>query len=135
MTGSRCLGDLERAVMEQLWDSDQPQTVREVHAGIRTRRTLAYTTVMTVLHRLAAKDLVLQIRDDRAYQYTPAQSREELVAGVMVDALDQLPDPDARHHALLTVLARLGSDEIEAVRLALSADTGNRPGSTRPRVA
>ena len=121
--------------MEQLWEGDQPQTVREVHAGLRTRRPLAYTTVMTVLHRLAAKDLVLQIREDRAYQYTPARSREELIAGVMIDALDLLTDPDARHHALLTVLARLGSDEIEALRLALTVETDSRPETTHPRVA
>ncbi|MGL4305851.1 MAG: BlaI/MecI/CopY family transcriptional regulator, partial [Mycobacteriaceae bacterium] len=45
MTG---LGELERAVMEHLWSSPEPQTVRQVHKALATHRELAYTTVMTV---------------------------------------------------------------------------------------
>jgi predicted transcriptional regulator len=64
------LGELERAVMDALWASPTPQTVRQVHAELAETRSLAYTTVMTVLQRLAKKDLVTQIRDDRAHRYT-----------------------------------------------------------------
>jgi len=83
------LGDLERAVMDHLWSAPQPQTVRQVHEALSKRRDLAYTTVMTVLQRLAKKNLVSQIRDDRAHRYAPVHGRDELVAGLMVDALDQ----------------------------------------------
>lgn len=65
------LGDLERAVMDHLWSRTEPQTVRQVHEALSARRDLAYTTVMTVLQRLAKKNLVLQIRDDRAHRYAP----------------------------------------------------------------
>ena len=106
MAGAKGLGDLEHAVMDHLWDSDQPQTVRQVCNGLRGRRALAYTTVMTVLHRLSTKDLVLQIRDDRAYRYAPAQQRDELVAGLMAQVLDQLVDHDVRHNALMNFLGR-----------------------------
>ena len=58
------LGDLERAVMDSLWESPTPQTVRQVHADLSRDRSLAYTTVMTVLQRLAKKNLVTQIRED-----------------------------------------------------------------------
>src|ERR1700753_2520029 len=87
------LGDLERAVMDHLWSSPQPQTVRPVHEALSEQRDLSYTTVMTVLQRLAKKNLVSQIRDDRAHQYAPVHGRDELVAGLMVDALDQGADP------------------------------------------
>ena len=86
------IGELERAVMDQLWDSDSPQTVRDVHSALRTHRKLAYTTVMTVLHRLSCKGLVFQIRDDRAYQYAPTHGRDELMAALMIDVLDQVTD-------------------------------------------
>lgn len=33
----------------------EPQTVRQVHEALSARRDLAYTTVMTVLQRLAKK--------------------------------------------------------------------------------
>jgi predicted transcriptional regulator len=87
------LGDLEREVMTQLWDAGEPLTVRQVHE--RVRRDLAYTTVMTVLDRLAKKGVVLQEKVDRAYRYAPAQTREEMTAGLMLDALRATPDRDA----------------------------------------
>ena len=86
------LGELERAVMDQLWDTGSPQTVREVHSALRAHRALAYTTVMTVLQRLSCKDLVVQIRDHRAYHYAPTRGRDELMASLMVDVLDQVSD-------------------------------------------
>ena len=118
------LGDLEQDVMEHLWDADGPQTVREVHHALCSRRELAYTTVMTVLHRLACKDLVVQIRDDRAYQYAAAHSRDELIASQMVDALDQVLDRGGRHATLMRFLAKVGADEVDALLCAL-AETGN----------
>lgn len=89
------LGGLEREVMSQLWSAREPLTVRQVYLGILADRDLAYTTVMTVLDRLAKKKLVVQLKDGRAYKYAPAQSREELTAALMFDALNGAPDQDA----------------------------------------
>jgi predicted transcriptional regulator len=114
------LGDLERAVMDHLWDAEQPQTVRQVHEALRARRDLAYTTVMTVLQRLARKSLVVQIRDDRAHRYAPMHGRDELVAGLMVDALAQAADSGDRHAALVHFVERVGADEADALRRALA---------------
>ena len=114
------LGDLERAVMDHLWSTPQPQTVRQVHEAMSAQRDLAYTTVMTVLQRLAKKNLVTQIRDDRAHQYAPVHGRDELVAGLMVDALDQARDFGARRAALVHFVERVGADEAAALRRALS---------------
>ena len=114
------LGELERAVMDHLWDAETPQTVRQVHEALAARRELAYTTVMTVLQRLARKALVVQIRTDRAHQYTPAHGRDELVAGLMVDALDQAADSGDRRAALMHFVGRVGADEADALRRALA---------------
>jgi predicted transcriptional regulator len=130
------LGELERAVMDHLWASREPQTVRQVHEALSTRRDLAYTTIMTVLQRLAKKDLVVQHRDDRAHRYAPTHGRDELVAGLMVDALDQVSDSGSRKAALVHFVERVGADEADALRLALaeleakhrSASPGSTPG-------
>ncbi len=114
------LGDLERAVMDHLWSAPEPQTVRQVHEALSTRRDLAYTTVMTVLQRLAKKSLVSQLRDDRAHRYAPMRGRDELVAGLMVDALDQAADSGSRQAALMHFVERVGADEAEALRRALA---------------
>lgn len=114
------LGELERAVMDHLWSAPEPQTVRQVHDALSARRELAYTTVMTVLQRLAKKNLVLQHRDDRAHRYAPVYGRDELVAGLMVDALDQVADSGGRHAALVNFVERVGADEADALRQALA---------------
>jgi predicted transcriptional regulator len=81
---------------------------------------LAYTTVMTVLQRLARKGLVIQIRDDRAHQYAAMHGRDELVAGLMVDALDQAADSSDRRAALMNFVERVGVEEADALRRALA---------------
>lgn len=113
------LGELEQAVMDRLWSAPDPQTVRQVHEALSERRDLAYTTVMTVLQRLAKKHLVVQHRDDRAHRYAPTHGRDELVAGLMVDALHQA-DSGSRQSALVHFVERVGADEAAALRRALA---------------
>lgn len=115
------LGELERAVMDHLWESSEPQTVRQVHEALAAHRELAYTTVMTVLQRLAKKQLVVQQRDDRAHRYVPLHSRDELVASLMVDALAQAPESGGRAAALVHFVGQVGADEAAALREALAA--------------
>lgn len=115
------LGELERAVMDHLWSTTEPQTVRQVHEALATHRELAYTTVMTVLQRLAKKHLVIQQRDDRAHRYLPVNKREELVASLMVDALAQAPESDGRAAALVHFVGQVNADEADALREALAA--------------
>ncbi|GGN92273.1 transcriptional regulator [Actinoplanes lobatus] len=103
--------DLEREVMAKLWDAREPLTVRQVHDRLSRDRDLAYTTVMTVLDRLAKKGLVVQQRADRAYRYAPAQTREEMTAGVMLDALSATPDRDA---ALAYFVGQLPPEALKA---------------------
>ncbi|MEU4694803.1 BlaI/MecI/CopY family transcriptional regulator [Actinoplanes sp. NPDC023714] len=105
------MGDLERDVMAKLWDAGEPLTVRQVHELLSRDRDLAYTTVMTVLDRLAKKKLVIQQKADRAYRYVPAQTREEMTAGVMLDALSATPDRDA---ALAYFMGQLPPEALQA---------------------
>lgn len=103
--------------MEQLWSTAAPQSVREVHLVLTQSRDLAYTTVMTVLDRLAKKGLVSRERDGRAYLYAAAQSREDLVADVMHTAL--VGDQADRSAALVAFLDRISPEEAETMRQAL----------------
>src|SRR3979490_1907122 len=129
------LGDLERAVMDHLWSTPHPPTVPQVPQALAERRDLAYTTVMTVLQRLAKKSLVSQIRDDRAHRYAPVHGRDELVAGLMVDALAQAEDSGDRQAALVHFVERVGADEAAALRRALAeleAHQRNTPSTGAP---
>lgn len=110
------LGELERAVMELLWEWQRPATVREVVRALSEQRDLAHTTVMTVMDRLAHKGLLARDRDGRAWRYYPAASREVYVAELMLDALDQTGDRDA---ALARFVQSVSEDEAAALRGAL----------------
>src|SRR5680860_1755722 len=52
------LGDLEAEIMECMWDLGSA-SVRRVHECLQEDRNIAYTTVMTVMTRLAEKGLSL----------------------------------------------------------------------------
>ena len=111
------LGDLERAIMEVLWQTDVPLTVREVSARL-TERNLAHTTVMTVLDRLAKKGFAKRQRDGRAWRYCPAATRETYVTELMLNALDQTGD---RQAALARFARSVSDSEARALRSALEA--------------
>lgn len=73
------LGSLEAAVVEDLWAHGEA-TVGEVLARLNERRgrPLAYNTVMSVMARLADKQILTRWREGRAYRYAPALDREQL---------------------------------------------------------
>jgi predicted transcriptional regulator len=114
------LGDLERAIMEVLWDSDEALTVREVSARL-TERNLAHTTVMTVLDRLAKKGFAKRQRDGRAWRYCPAATRETYVTELMLTALEQTGDRSA---ALTRFAQSVSGVEADVLRDALDVIEG-----------
>jgi BlaI family transcriptional regulator, penicillinase repressor len=87
---------------------------------LSVQRDPAYTTILTVLRRLAAKGLVLQDRDERAHCYTPLHGPDGLVAALMVDALDYVADAIRREAALACFVERVGSTEARTLRCALA---------------
>ena len=83
------LGSLEAEVMAVLWRAGTPMSVREVAAELNAGRdaALAYTTVMTVLSRLAAKGILARSRSGRRFVYAPvaADTAEIAVRGVLAE--------------------------------------------------
>jgi len=109
------LGELERAVMDILWDSAGALTVRQVGARL-TNRDLAHTTVMTVLDRLAKKGFARRHRDGRAWLYEAAADREAYITELMMHALNQTGD---RRAALTSFARRVSESEADVLRRAL----------------
>jgi predicted transcriptional regulator len=87
----RSMGQLERAVMDILWDSGGWLTSGEVHTLLKDP-SLAYTTVMTILVRLWRKGRVERQRDGRAYAYHPVVTREQAAAARMDKVLAEARD-------------------------------------------
>lgn len=101
------LGELEQVIMQTLWaDADQPQSVREIHTRVTAERDLAYTTVMTVLDRLAKKDLVIRELDGRAWLYKARQTQAGYLADNILDLLRTM-GPEGQRQVMSEVAARL----------------------------
>lgn len=70
------LGDLESPIMHLMWERPSA-TVREILVALEASgRRLAYTTVMTVMGRLAEKGFLQRERVGKSHVYRAAMSRE-----------------------------------------------------------
>ena len=108
------LGQLERRVMDELWQraSSEP-TVREIAAALPA---YAYTTVATVLDRLVHKGILSRRKDGRAMRFAPVGSRDIHTALLMRQTLETAGDPMP---TLVQFARTLSSAEAEALRTAL----------------
>lgn len=105
---------LENAVMDIVWEHGGWLTPTEVRQGMT--RSVAPTTVGTVLSRLHAKGRVDRRPRGKAFEYRATQTREEYVASVMEQALDRSHD---RPLALLEFVDRLPDDDRTRLRRML----------------
>lgn len=115
-------GELEAAVLDTLWSRGGWLSPGEVHEVLSADRTLAYTTVMTILVRLWAKGRLERQRDGRSFVYRPLQSREEHVAAMMGEDLQRATDRPA---ALNYFVKTLSSNDRTQLRRVLSGQRGN----------
>ena len=80
------LTPLELDLMKVVWQR-HPVTVKDVQVAVRNRRSLAYTTVMTILHRLYLKGFLQRSLKARTHFYEPAVDftdvRDAAVAGIV----------------------------------------------------
>ncbi len=72
----KLLPPLELEAMKSLWALEEG-TVSQVRQRMRPRRPLAYTTVMTLLDRLAKKGAVSRGKQSRSYVYKPVLRRQD----------------------------------------------------------
>jgi predicted transcriptional regulator len=114
----RKLGDLEAVVMDRLWTWKRPATVREVLDDLARDRTLAYTTVMTVMDNLHRKGLLTREVDGRAYRYTAVRTKADYTAELISSVL---ADSDDRTVPLLRFVENMTPQEVARLRAALEA--------------
>lgn len=87
------LGELERTVMDAVWDAPTPVSAYDVQEQLSDAgRSLAVTTLLTVLSRLEKKGFVASDRTMRPYRYAPVASRADHVAELMHEVLGESRD-------------------------------------------
>ena len=106
----------ELAIMKVVWQLGKA-TVRDVYESLREKRSIAYTTVMTMMKILEEKKYLKKTRLDRAYEYRPAKPAQLVVGAMVRDFLDRVFDGAAA--PLLVHLAkdaRLSKEDKDAMR-------------------
>ncbi len=120
----KLLGELEHEIMEIMW-SRGVGSVRDVLAVLNTarpaERPLAYTTVMTVLARLADKGLLRRTRTGKAHRYEVAETREAFLARSSRDIAQHLVQDfgDAAIASFITVLEDVAPDQLAELQRRL----------------
>lgn len=87
------LGELQRAVIEVVWDLGQA-SVHEVRDHLHRDKKPAYTTVLTALQKLEKAGWVRHRAEGKSYVYLPTRSREQAGAGSVQRFVKQVFDGD-----------------------------------------
>lgn len=120
----RGFGELEGAIMREMWDAPDGATVREVFDRMRADRTIAYTTVMSTVHNLHRKGLLTRQAEGRAHRYHPTATRAEYSAEVMREALVDGGDSVA---ILSRFVERMSADDAQRLQELLRRPSGGPP--------
>lgn len=122
-------GDRELDIMGVLWDLGSG-TVAEVRGKLPV--DLAYTTVLTILRNLEAKELVSHTAEGKAHRYFPRVARTAARRSALTRILDKL-----FHGSPEQLVAQLVEDEklspqdLKRLRTLLSTQS-KKGGGTKP---
>ena len=111
----RAQGELESDVMATLWAANAPQTAEQVRSALPPG--LAYTTVATILIRLAEKGLLAREAPGRTYLYSAIAADPAHVTALR---MQQVLAADSEHSQVLRrFVATLSKRDEAALRSAL----------------
>ncbi len=89
------LTDQELEIMKVIWDLGKA-TVRDVYQKLLQHRSIAYTTVMTMMNILEQKGHLVKTQVERAYVYSPAEPKQEVLGGMVRDFVNRVFDGAAQ---------------------------------------
>jgi predicted transcriptional regulator len=126
------LGGTEMEVLRHVWALGTA-SVRDVHDRMAATRTVAYTTVMTVMKNLADKGLLAYEADGGAYHYRAAVAPDAVRGGVLAGILDKVfgGSPSALVQTLVQQESLTDADRA-AIRRLLDAMPGDADRDEAP---
>lgn len=86
----KILGELETQVMKIVWRAQKPVSVSNVLQALSKKRTIAYTTIMTIMGRLTKKGLLKRQSVEKAYTYQPAYSKDTFLTRISRQIINNL---------------------------------------------
>jgi predicted transcriptional regulator len=114
------LAPLELDCMNALWPCGEA-TVRQIQEALRPTRPRAYTTIMTILDRLAQKGIVRRRKLGRAWVYRAGISADQARAHAVSQVVDGFFGGSAGALATHLTAQPAGELDSKAIRLASAA--------------
>lgn len=117
-------GELQMEVMRALWRRGRASSVDEVRDDLPERHRGAYTTVQTVLNRLAERGLLVRQRQGKAIFYAPKLSEAEYYSLSVRQTLSTASE-DVRRTALAQLVGEMPPGELSEIE-ALAREVASR---------
>jgi len=129
MPDARTLGDLQLAILRELWVRDEA-TVTAVHEALRPERGLAPTTIATMLTKMEKRSLVTHRVEGRQFVYRAVVARDDVERSMVAELVDRLflGDPAALVNRLLEE-GSFGDDELSRIKRRI-ADAQREQGES-----
>ena len=124
----RLLTEVELELMTVIWSLEKA-TVKEVISHMSKDRSLAYTTVATVMKILEQKGFLTCHKDSHAHTFSPAVSKKSYESTCLDHVVTNVFDgePVALVQRLLDV-RKLSKSEIEAIKKSLQKLSASEKG-------
>ena len=110
------LSPSETEILRLVWQTGQA-TVQQICDKLPARRRIAYATVQTLLRRLEEKGYLKHRVRGKAFVYTPAVKKEDVINRTIGDLVQRLfggnPVPLMQHLALHS---KISDEDIERLR-------------------
>jgi predicted transcriptional regulator len=110
---ARLQGNLQVQIMHALWDLGAG-TVDQVREALPEAERSAYTTIQTVMNRLAERGLLTRRRSGKSYEYKPRVSEAEYLSDYIREALAGASS-DARQAAIIKIIGAHDDDELDGL--------------------
>jgi BlaI family penicillinase repressor len=79
----------ELEIMKLVWQR-QRATVRDIYEALLGHRKIAYTTVMTMMKILETKGYLKRRRQDRAFIYRPAHTKNRVIGSMLREFINRV---------------------------------------------
>ena len=93
---SETLTGQELEIMKVIWRTGQA-TVRDVYEDLKSRRTIAYTSVQTMMNILETKGHLKKEPGEKAQNYIPVRPQQTVVRSMVREFVDRVFDTPSEH--------------------------------------
>jgi predicted transcriptional regulator len=116
------LGELEKQVLQYLWDTDQADA-KQVHTHFKKRRGGSLNTIQSTLDRLFKKGLLRREKQGHAFQYMAAVERQAFIGQLIKDITSDFraADENPLLAAFTSISSEFNEDQLEELERLIDA--------------